>query len=85
MEWQVFGVIAALCGFAGAIIAPAVKLNASITRLTVTMEHLVRELDAYKESSREEHERLWKKNSEQDRMLIGHEGRMAALEQRPVS
>ena len=38
MEWQVFGVIVALCGFAGAIITPVVKLNSSITRLTVSMD-----------------------------------------------
>ena len=53
MEWQVFGVIVALGGFAGAIIAPAVKLNSSITRLTVTMERLVQDVqNSGKEAAR---------------------------------
>ena len=37
-EWGVVGVIIALVGFAATFLAPALKLNASITKLTVTVE-----------------------------------------------
>ena len=85
MEWQVFGVIVALCGFAGAIITPGVKLNSSITRLTVTMERLVQDVRELREKSREEHGRLWRKHEEQEHTLTVHETRIATLENRRVS
>lgn len=85
MEWQVFGVIVALGGFAGAIIAPVVKLNSSITRLTVTMERLVQDVQELRERSREEHGRLWRKNEELDHVLTAHETRLTTLESRRVS
>ena len=42
-EWGVFGVVIALVGFAATFLAPALKLNSSITKLTVTVERLVKE------------------------------------------
>ena len=82
MEWQVVGVIVVLVGLAGSIIGPVIKLNSSITRLTVTMERLVRDMDAFKESSRDAHKRLWEKNDEQDKCIHDHETRITTLEKR---
>ncbi|WP_059004168.1 hypothetical protein [Bittarella massiliensis (ex Durand et al. 2017)] len=86
-EWGVFGVVVALLGFLAAIVAPILKLNTNITRLTVTMEHLVeqmggqsKKMEEIREKNHKSHERLWEKNEEQDKMLENHEGRLKVLE-----
>lgn len=82
MEWQVVGVIVVLVGLAGSIIGPVIKLNSSITRLTVTMERLVKDVDVIKENSHDAHQRLWEKNDEQDKIINDHETRITSLEKR---
>ena len=82
MEWQVVGVIVVLIGLAGSIVGPIVKLNSSITRLTVTMDRLVKDVDSLKENSHDAHQRLWEKNAEQDKALADHETRITTLEKR---
>ena len=88
-EWGVFGVVVALVGFAVAIITPILKLNTNITRLTVTMEHLVKEMGGQskemkeiREKNHKSHERLWDKNEQQDKALENHETRIKVLEER---
>ena len=80
MEWDVFGVIAAIAGFLAVILPPLIRLNGSITRLTVTMERLVKDMDAQRERSHESHKRLWEHNEEQDKRLNNHETRITKLE-----
>lgn len=74
--------IVVLVGLAGSIIGPVIKLNSSITRLTVTMERLVKDVDVIKENSHDAHQRLWEKNDEQDKALADHETRITTLEKR---
>ena len=80
MEWEVFGVIVAIVGFLAMIMPPLIKLNGSITRLTVTMDRLVRDMDAQRERSHQAHARLWEHNDEQDERLNQHETRITKLE-----
>ena len=82
MEWQVVGVIVVLAGLAGTIVSPLLRLNTAITRLTVTMERLMRDLDRQKDSDREAHRRLWDKNDRQDQRLNDHETRITGLEKK---
>lgn len=82
MEWQIVGVIVVLIGLAGSIVGPVVKLNSSITRLTVTMERVVKDMDSLKENSHDAHQRLWEKNDEQDKVIHDHETRITTLEKR---
>ncbi len=82
MEWQVVGVIVVLAGLAGTIVTPLLRLNTAITRLTVTMERLTRDLDRQKDSDREAHRRLWDKNDRQDQRLNDHETRITGLEKK---
>lgn len=82
MEWQVFGVITALFAFLAGIIAPVLKLNSSITKLTVTMERLVQDMHDQKSNSHEAHKRLWEHNDEQDEKLLNHETRINNLERK---
>ena len=80
-EWGVFGVVIALVGFAATFLAPALKLNSSITKLTVTVERLVKDMSDQRENSKA-HERLWDKNDEQDKALNDHETRITTLERK---
>ena len=86
-EWQVFGVIVALFSFVGAVVTPILKLNTSITKLTVTMESMSKDLINDREKSRDAHKNIWagieaveKKNTEQDLTLSNHEQRIKVLE-----
>lgn len=86
-EWGIFGVIAALASFLTVIVAPMLKLNTSITKLTITMNHMNQqladqnvEMERMRVKSSESHERLWKKNEEQDEVLSDHDKRITRLE-----
>lgn len=86
-EWQVFGVIVALFSFVVAVVTPILKLNTSITKLTVTMESMSKDLINDREKSRDAHKNIWagidaveKKNTEQDLTLSNHEQRIKVLE-----
>lgn len=80
MEWTTVTVIIALVGLGAAVIKPIVSLTQSITRLTVVVERLERELDDQSEHSRESHKRLWDHNEEQDNRLDDHERRIYDIE-----
>lgn len=86
-EWGIFGVIAALASFLTVIVAPMLKLNTSITKLTITMDHMNQqladqnaEIERIRVKSSESHEKLWKKNDEQDDTLSDHDKRITRLE-----
>ena len=72
--------IIALVGLGAAVIKPIVSLTQSITKLTVVVERLERELDEQSEHSRESHRRLWDHNEEQDNRLDDHERRIHDME-----
>ena len=80
MEWTTVTVIIALVGLGAAVIKPIVSLTQSITKLTVVVERLLRELDDQSEHSRESHKRLWDHNEEQDNRLDDHERRIHDME-----
>ena len=80
MEWTTVTVIIALVGLGAAVIKPIVSLTQSITKLTMVVERLERELDEQSEHSRESHKRLWDHNEEQDNRLDDHERRIHDME-----
>ena len=80
MEWTTITVIISLVGLGAAVIKPIVSLTQSITKLTVVVERLERELDEQSEHSRESHKRLWDHNEEQDNRLDDHERRIHDIE-----
>lgn len=79
-EWQVVGVIIALIGLVGAIVAPLLRLNGSITKLTITVDQLVKDMDEQHRRSHDAHEKLWDHQNEQDSKLVNHEIRITKLE-----
>ena len=80
MAWTTITVIISLVGLGAAVIKPIVSLTQSITKLTVVVERLERELDEQSEHSRESHKRLWDHNEEQDNRLDDHERRIHDME-----
>ncbi len=81
-EWGVFGVIVALVGFAAAIVTPIIKLNTNITRLTVTIENILREQEAAKSANSKSHDRIWTELDAHGDKLGEHEIRITKIEER---
>lgn len=79
-EWQVVGVIIALVGLVGAIVAPLLRLNSAITKLTLTVDRLVKDMDEQHRRSHDAHAKLWNHQNEQDEKLVDHEIRITKLE-----
>lgn len=75
-EWGVLGVIIAVAGFLATVITPIINLTKSITKLTVVVENLAKDM----ESQRSTTKRLWGHNEEQDARLNDHETRIQLLE-----
>lgn len=80
MEWTIVTVIIALVGLGAAVIRPIASLTGSITKLTVVVERLEKELTHLEDSNHESHKRLWDHNAEQDDRIEDHERRIGALE-----
>ena len=81
-EWQVVGVIIALAGLVGAIVAPLIRLNSTITKLTLMVDQLVKDMDEQHRRSHDAHTKLWDHQNEQDEKLVNHEIRITKLENR---
>ena len=81
-EWQVVGVIIALVGLVGAIVAPLIRLNSTITKLTLMVDQLVKDMDEQHRRSHDAHTKLWDQQNEQDEKLVNHEIRITKLENR---
>lgn len=79
-EWGVFLVIAALVSFIVAIITPMIKLNTTITKLTIKLDHLEKVFTESVRHTTKATERLWSKNDEQDKILGDHERRIQHIE-----
>ncbi len=87
VEWTVFEVLAAIAALFFSIGVPVMRLNASITKLTVMLERVERDVAANREqlaaqraAARASHEKLWRHNDEQDERLGDHETRLRFLE-----
>ena len=81
-EWQGVGVIIALVGLVGAIVAPLIRLNSTITKLTLMVDQLVKDMDEQHRRSHDAHTKLWDHQNEQDEKLVNHEIRITKLENR---
>lgn len=79
-EWGVVGVLIALAGFGVTVVKPLLALNTSIVKLTTRLDQVMERLEAVSERNTRSHDRLWKKNEEQDAALDDHEHRIIVLE-----
>lgn len=81
-EWGVFLVIASLVGFLAAVLPPIIKLNTSITKLTVTMDMLNSDMRELTSKNSDSHFRLWEHNEKQDALIADHDKRIHSLEEK---
>ena len=79
MEWQVFGVIVTIVGFAVAVGTPVLKLNKSINVLTVHVENFQRLIDDIKTDNKSEHDDIKKKLDNHEERIIETEKDVAVL------
>lgn len=79
-EYDVIIIMVGLITTAIAIGAPVVKLNTAITRLIVRLDNLSIDLTVLESKNHESHQRIWKKNDEQDEKLADHENRLLIIE-----
>lgn len=81
-EWTVVTVIVVLSGLVISFVKPLISLNGTLTRLADAVKVLEKELVDISDKNSEAHERLWKKEQEQDVRLQDHEKRIAIIEDR---
>ena len=81
-EWTVVAVLGVLVSLGVAIIKPIVSLTRAITQLTVTVDALQKDLDAFSRKNSDSHARLWQHNEKQDARLDEHERRLNNVEGR---
>lgn len=79
-EWGVVGVLAALAGFAATLVAPVIKLNTTLTRLTVLVEELSDKLSALERSNSAVHTAFADRIGRMRTDVGAHETRITVLE-----
>ena len=73
MDWTVIAGVAALVGIIGGIVAPILKLNTSITQLTVVVNGIVKSFDKLTDKNDDDHKEINEK-------LDDHETRISIIE-----
>ena len=73
MDWTVIAGVAALVGLIGGIVAPILKLNTSITQLTVVVNGLAKGFDKLTDKNDDAHKEINVK-------LDDHETRISLIE-----
>lgn len=82
MTWEiVVGIFALVTGIA-AIAKPVIDLTNSITMLTYKADELAERFEGQIQKNSEAHERVWKHNDKQDKILMNHETRLNKLEKK---
>lgn len=79
-EWTVVTVLITMVGLLISVVTPLLKLNSTITRLNASVDSLAVEMEKYTAKNEQSHDKLWRKNEEQDATLDDHEHRITVLE-----
>ena len=82
MEWTVVSVLVVLVGLFATIGAPIIKLIASITKLTSSVEYLQESMDDLTKRNRDAHGRIFGKLEEHEETINSHETRITVLEKK---
>jgi hypothetical protein len=81
-EWGVILVISSIVSLGVLIGTPLMRLNASITRLDVTIKAVEKRADCDRADNEKEHLAIWDRCDEQDRTINNHETRITVLEKK---
>jgi hypothetical protein len=80
-EWGVFGVIVAVISFGVLVGTPLIRLNSNITRLTVILEVLQKQVRTEHDSNEKEHTAIWDECEKHGDSIADHETRITVLEE----
>lgn len=72
-EWNVFEVVVALVAFVATVVAPIIKLNTSIVKLTAIVDKMANDLGDLTSRNAATHERIFNQ-------INDHETRISVLE-----
>ena len=77
MDWTVIAGVAALVGLVGGIVTPILKLNTSITRLTVVVNGLAKNFEKLTDKNECAHEKINEKLDDHEKriFIIEHDGK----------
>ena len=77
MDWTVIAGVAALVGLIGGIVAPILKLNTSITQLTVVVNGIVKSFDKLTDKNDDAHKEINEKLEDHETriLIIEHSGK----------
>ena len=79
-EWTVVTVLVALLGLFATVAKPIVSLNATIARLSETVERLDGRLTEMNQRNADGHRRLWEECERHSVRIEDHETRLTVLE-----
>lgn len=79
-EWGVFLALGLILSFVAGVVAPITKLTQSITRLTVVLDQVTKDVETLKKQGVEGNGKLWAHSDEQDARINDHETRLQLLE-----
>lgn len=68
-EWEVLGIIIVLIGFVSSIVAPIIKLNTTITKLTQIVDSLATDVAELTKRNSDTHARLFDVINEHDKRI----------------
>lgn len=80
MSWEIFLGIVAIIGFVITVSTPMMKLNTSITKLSLSIEHLQEVIKRNETENQNAHDELKNHNKDQDKIIQDHESRIDAIE-----
>ena len=69
-EWQVVGVIIALAGLVSGVVAPIVKLNTTIIKLTTIVDGLAKQLSEMANKSSATHRDLYSRVNDHEKRIV---------------
>jgi archaellum component FlaC len=80
MGWEAAGVIIALVALIVTFVSAIIKLNNTITRLTVVVDNLANDYNGFLKKSHESHLNIHNRINEVDKRVDNHETRLTRIE-----
>ncbi len=79
-EWTIVTVIVTLIGICASVVCPMISLNGTITKLTVAVNVLEKNISGLAAKNSESHAKIWEKVGEHEDALNSHETRLILIE-----
>ncbi len=84
IEWIVFTSIITIIAFVKSVVSPIVKLNSTITNLTLSVDNIIKTISKFEEKNSENHKKIHTRIDENTKTLQNHEHRITLIEKSKV-